>query len=375
MNAQSHADQAAKAWNSSPKSVASQSTAAAARAGDEPVTGSTALEAGNAVAGASGRPAATGTIGVRRQSTNDRSQDTSHLQDALASAGVDLQQEELNMTIQSRHAETQAIDAAAEESSRFCDFLNAQVLEKRIQKSLSSMRLSRSDPAVASLLTLSTRERLSQLLQRMILLCKHRTQKPPRDAIMVDNVRHKLKELVERDRKREEQRSSMLKKRKADVEAREAEKEAAAFAEDGGAAPRKKPKKDTSSKSVNEETLKRLADQTAHIATGFGGRQYSWLSAESHEPETPAIGGGFGIVKKKSKHSRASAAETSSENTASSHKNEHKSRRHKILPYLLDNPGIVTMRDALLALEIEQEHGLNIPSGSGESRAHLAAFL
>ncbi|KAG5440666.1 hypothetical protein PCK2_000254 [Pneumocystis canis] len=117
----------------------------------------------------------------------DDRQDTEQLQDALVSAGVDIKEEEHNMSRSYEYAFASNTLTLEEDRTKMTDFLNPIPLNDLIYRIAVSNSLKTIDPDIAPLLALSLRNRMAGLLSDMIVLSKHRTASPPVNRRIIDN--------------------------------------------------------------------------------------------------------------------------------------------------------------------------------------------
>lgn len=246
--------------------------------------------------------------------------------------------------------------------------MNQTAVEVLLQRIVKEESLNRWDPHVEGLLGVCVQERLSDLITTMVTLSKHRTAPPPEGAVMADNVRETLAALAARERATEERYQALHQQRREAAEARElarSEAESAAAIGSVDEAGRKRDRRGpmgatSSARNLSEDAQKKLTNQTARLAVG-GARSYSWLTNDS--ATKPAVGGGFGIQKAK-RGGPGSApgtpgSTTSGNQSGTGDASKDGSKQHA-LPYLQEPANLITMRDALTALEMDAQDAGNV---------------
>ncbi|EEB05716.2 transcription factor TFIID complex subunit Taf4 [Schizosaccharomyces japonicus yFS275] len=289
-------------------------------------------------------------------------QETDQLQDALTSFGFNLKEEEMNLSTSLYDASNlNTFALTTEDRSRKSDFLNSFALIQTVNRIVSMHRLKGIDPEIHALISMSARDYLANLIQKMMVESNHRTTVVDTKRLkQIDNVRQTLASIAHKEYESEERRRAVLNIRRAEHEARLAEMNAANNGEDGSSSRRRKEQSSAAAaKNISEDAQNRMTNATASIMAGSalpsGGKKYSWMATDM-TPITPAIGGGFGIRKKDSaSHKMANLAKDGT------------------LPVLHEEQNLVTMRDALAVLEMDRE-GAGRVFGRG-ARAMMRGYI
>ncbi|KAG5519832.1 hypothetical protein PMAC_000106 [Pneumocystis sp. 'macacae'] len=271
------------------------------------------------------------------KSGEDR-QDTEKLQDALVSAGVDIKEEEHNMSRSYDYGFGSNTLPLEEDRTKITDFLNPIPLNDLIYRIAISNSLKTIDPDVAPLIALSLRNRMAGLLSDMIILSKHRTTLPPINKKIIDNVEKILEEINIKEKDMEEKRRAQLLSKRLEEKSRIDKYGSLSGNPDD--MDKKKKKKETginsTSKNLSEDTQKRNTDTTAAIMMGSGpngpgGKKYSWMTS------IPSLSLGY-----------ATKAHRITENNS-----QISPKTISIQP--TQEVGIITIRDALNVLEMDKE--------------------
>ncbi|KTW28942.1 hypothetical protein T552_01571 [Pneumocystis carinii B80] len=268
----------------------------------------------------------------------DDRQDTEQLQDALISAGVDIKEEEHNMSRSYDYVFGSNVIPLEEDRTKMTDFLNPVPLNDLIYRIAISNSLKTIDPDIGPLLALSLRDRMASLLSEMIVLSRHRTASLPVNRKIIDNVGKILEDINIKEKDKEEKRRAQILSRKMEEESKMDKQTLLSGNPEDMDKKRKKKEMlmNSSSKNLSEDAQKRNIDTTAAIMMGSGpngpgGKKYSWMT--STLPLSP------GYVTKTprttSNHSQAST-ETAIIQT-------------------VEEIGLITIRDALNVLEMDRE--------------------
>ncbi|CAB72234.1 hypothetical protein POMI540_0148 [Schizosaccharomyces pombe] len=286
-------------------------------------------------------------------------QEADQLQDALISCGIQLKEEELNLSTSFYDPSSlNTFALTTEDRSRKSDFLNSFVLMQTVSNIVNLHRLKSMDSDIHALISMAVRDYLANLLQKMIVESHHRTSQLHTDNYkQVDNVRQTLANFAYKEYESEERRRTVLNIRRAEHEARLAELNSASTNEEGSSRRRKEQSSSAAAKNISEDAQNRMTNATASIMAGSalpsGGKKYSWMATDM-TPMTPAVGGGFGIRKKDSNSLKPSS-------------------RDGVLPLQQEEKGIITIRDALAVLEMDRE-GAGRIFGRG-AKAMMRAYI
>ncbi|KTW31764.1 uncharacterized protein T551_01025 [Pneumocystis jirovecii RU7] len=265
-------------------------------------------------------------------------QDTEKLQDALVSAGVDIKEEEHNMSRSYDYGFGSNTLSFEEDRTKITDFLNPIPLNDLIYRIAISNSLKTIDPEVAPLLALSLRNRMAGLLSDMIILSKHRTTSPPINKKIIDNVGKILEEINNKEKDMEEKRRAQLLSKRLE-EKNKIDKQSS-LSGNPDDMDKKRKKKETginsASKSLSEDTQKRNTDTTAAIMMGSGpngpgGKKYSWMTS------IPSLSLGY----------------TTKTHRITENSSPTNPKTISIEP--AQEVGIITIRDALNVLEMDKE--------------------
>ncbi|WBW72231.1 transcription factor TFIID complex subunit Taf4 [Schizosaccharomyces osmophilus] len=303
-------------------------------------------------------PSSSGAAG-NTAATGDR-QEADQLQDALISCGIQLKEEELNLsTSYYDPASLNTFALSSEDRSKKCDFLNSYTLMQTVSSIVNLHRLKSMDTDIHALISMAVRDYMANLLQRMIVESNHRTARiDTKNNLQLDNVRQTLANSAYKEYESEERRRAVLNVRRAEHEARLAELNTNPNSEEGSSSRRRKEQSSSAAaKNISEDAQNRMTNATASIMAGSalpsGGKKYSWMATDI-TPAAPAIGGGFGIRKKEN--------------------NTHKMMaRDGTLPIQTEEKGVISIRDALAILEMDRD-GAGRIFGRG-ARAMMRAYI
>lgn len=253
----------------------------------------------------------------------DRPQDAEQLQDALASAGVDLKAEEFNLsqiltptsatvpqpafTFPPSYAGgAMQVQQQLDEGkllfnrtvlSRLVDKIGSPILSDIVNWVVAKQyNIPRIDNEVIMLLSLTLEHRLRQLISQMCLLARHRTSPlpPPPPRSSSTSTTSSLLDLARAERQKEEIFQSRKRARVADKEG-PPEKKVAPSIKNAPASSRARGR--GISTEMTSEAQKRSADTTVKVMLG-GGRKnrYSWMDqggggsgAGSPAPSSPGV--------------------------------------------------------------------------------------
>ncbi|EMR11046.1 hypothetical protein PNEG_00644 [Pneumocystis murina B123] len=275
---------------------------------------------------------------VNTGKTSDNRQDAEQLQDALISAGVDIKEEEHNMSRSYDYVFGSNVIPLEEDRTKMTDFLNPIPLNDLIYRIAISNSLKTIDPDIGPLLALSLRDRMANLLSDMIVLSRHRTASLPVNRKIIDNVGKILEDINIKEKDKEEKRRAQVLSKKLEEENR-MDKQTLLSGNPEDMDKKKKKKEilsNSSSKNLSEDAQKRNTDTTAAIMMGSGpngpgGKKYSWMT--SALPLSP------GYITK-TPRATSNHSQTNPETT---------------IIQTVEEIGIITIRDALNVLEMDKE--------------------
>ncbi|CCG83490.1 Transcription factor TFIID complex subunit Taf4 [Taphrina deformans PYCC 5710] len=236
--------------------------------------------------GLMGPPIAMGPPGTYQKKKDD-GLDEGDPNDVFGGAGINLQDEERNMTafevprnntIPQQYLQIQQQHVNGDRA-RKSDFLHAGALEYFINRKLSESGLHKFDPEIYSLMSLAVKDRLSGLLGQMIVLAKHRCAPPPANGQPIDDVGRILKGISLIEAQDEERRRTIAAARRLEEETKRRE------AEDASSASKKKP---GMAKTLTEQAIARNANATAQMMLNqSGGKKYSWMTGAPNTSQLP----------------------------------------------------------------------------------------
>lgn len=220
------------------------------------------------------------------QKKKDDGLDEGDPNDMFGSAGINLQDEERNMSNFEVPRRVQSLATSGlsghfgsrpdGESLKQSDFLDSPALRYFINQKLSSHGLTKMDPEIHGLLGLALKERLTGLLTRMVVLAKHRMAPPPVNGRPIDDVGRALRAISLREIQEEDKRRSAALIKRQELEAKRREEESNSKRKDGMAGPGK------GSKGLSDTAIARNANATAQLMLNTsGGKQYSWMTSAS----------------------------------------------------------------------------------------------
>lgn len=235
--------------------------------------------------GLMGPPSAMGPPGMQ-QKKKDEGLDEGDPNDVFGGAGINLQDEERNMTsfdfarntpmnMQQQYQQQQQVGDRARKS----ELLHYQAFEHLVNRKLSESGLLKFDTEIYALIGLAVKDRLSGLLGQMIVLAKHRCAPPPSNAKPIDDVGKILRGISLVEAQDEERRRTIAAARRLEEEAKRRE------AEDASTASKKKP---GAAKNLTEQAIARNANATAQMMLNqSGGKKYSWMTGSSGTASLP----------------------------------------------------------------------------------------
>lgn len=204
--------------------------------------------------------------------------------DVFGGAGINLQDEERNMTafevprkIFQPSQQQQGQDTG--EKARKSNFLDTQALQYMVNKKLSDAGLSKADGEIHGLISMAIRERLTSIISRMIVLSKHRCAAPPEAARPIDDVGRILRSISLKEAQDEERRRTIAAARRAEEDAKRREADEALNAS---------KKKSGIAKTLSEQVIARNANATAQMMLNqSGGKKYSWMTGAPNTSQLP----------------------------------------------------------------------------------------
>ncbi|ODQ54786.1 hypothetical protein SAICODRAFT_17774 [Saitoella complicata NRRL Y-17804] len=274
--------------------------------------------------------------------TEDPLDSKDKFQDALFTAGIDIRAEEQALANQNMipggggYMQQQQYNPYAyqqQNRERQSDFLNSTPMIHLLNGTATAHALKSIDPDVPALLALAVKERLSSLITSMAALEKHRTSGPVNPGPSPEA--RALAALANKERADEERRLVLLESRKQEEETRQAQAvlEGTATPTTEGEKP-KKPRKSLvpggRGTPVNEEAQTRLANATASAMSGSRGKKYAWMTSS-------------GAITPGSSANRRKLAPAKKGGLGEGGKGYEETK------------GLITMKDALLALEGERD--------------------
>ncbi|BFZ53747.1 transcription initiation factor TFIID subunit 4 [Savitreella phatthalungensis] len=230
---------------------------------------------------------------------------------------------------------------------RRTEFLHIQATHNYLLQHLGD-GLKSVEADVQHLIAMATRERLANLLSRMVVLEKHRTAPPPMNCTAIDDVGRTLRSVVSKEAQEESRRRTQAQIRRQEEEARRREAEEAART--GGS------KRAALARGITDTALARNANQTANMMLSTsGGKKYSWMSGGM-----AGLGGSTGLA---SGGSSLGSGVDSGDESGGSGPGSGGARGGRPAPYGAggnvfkaapqDERGVLTMRDLTSALEAE----------------------
>lgn len=220
------------------------------------------------------------------QKKRDEGLDEGDPNDVFGGAGINLQDEERNMTAfevprRVGSLAQQQIQYAGEQA-RKSDFLDFPALQYLINRKLSESGLNKFDNEIHGLMGMALKERLTGLMTRMVVLSKHRCAPPPANGKPIDDVGRILRNISLKEAEDEERRRTIASARRAEEEAkRRAEEEASS-------ASKRKP---GSARTLTEQAIARNANATAQMMLNqSGGKKYSWMTGAPNTSQLPRRG-------------------------------------------------------------------------------------
>lgn len=224
-------------------------------------------------------------LGASATKKKDDGLDEGDPNDVFGGAGINLQDEERNMTtfevprkvIPSSQSHQQPQDNG--EKARRSDFLDAQALHYMLNKKLSDAGLMKADPEIHGLISMAIRERLTSIISRMIVLSKHRCAAPPEAAKPIDDVGRILRNISLKEAQDEERRRTIAAARRAEEDAKRREADEALNAS---------KKRSGLAKTLSEQVIARNANATAQMMLNqSGGKKYSWMTGAPNTSQLP----------------------------------------------------------------------------------------
>lgn len=232
----------------------------------------TKVNDGTSTPGTMGPPSAMGPPSSAMLKKKDDGLDEGDPNDILGGAGINLLDEERNISSfdlpRTSNTATQTSQKPTGDQARKSDFLDYPALQYLINKKLSEIGLGKFDDEVHGLVGMALKERLAELLSRMIVLAKHRCAPPPENAKPIDDVGRILRNISLKEAQEEERRRSAAALRRAEEEAKRRE------AEEASSTSKKKP-----ARSLTEQAAARNTNATAQMMLNqSGGKKYSWMT-------------------------------------------------------------------------------------------------
>lgn len=217
------------------------------------------------------------------QKKKDQGLDDGDPNDVFGGAGINLQDEERNMTtfevpsrsngypgMQFYMQQPPAQPPDRGDGARKSDFLHPQALDYYMGRKLSEYGLQKIDPEVFALLSLAVKDRLSTLLGQMIVLAKHRCAPPPKNGKALDDVGRVLRSISLAEAQDEERRRTIAAARRLEEETKRRE------ADEAASLVKKRP---GAAKTLSEQAIARNANATANMMLNqSGGKKYSWMT-------------------------------------------------------------------------------------------------
>jgi hypothetical protein len=290
------------------------------------------------------------------QIVEDRPQDAEQLQDALASAGVDLKAEEFNLSqlltpssatlpqpspfvfppsyggsaqLQQQNDEGKLI-FNRHILSRFVDKIGIHFFLIILMVVAKQYNIPRIDNEVIMFLSLTLEHRLRHLISQMCLLARHRTSPLPAHPSRSPSNITTLLDLARAERQKEETFQSRKRARIADKEGPPEKKVAPSIMK---GAPTSRGRGRGISTEMTSEAQKRSTDTTVNVMLGGGRKKrYSWMDTGGGGGGSPAPSSP-GVVS-----SPMSITGTNRED-------------EKLRGRTIERPGWITMKDALEAIE------------------------
>lgn len=203
--------------------------------------------------------------------------------DVFGGAGINLQDEERNMTsfeVPKLTPATQSKDESRpSDRARKSDFLDLGAFNYLVNNKLSEFGLKKYENETHGLIGLALKERLTGLISRMVVLAKHRCAAPPKHGKPIDDVGRILRGISLREAQEEERRRTVAAARRAEEETKRRE------AEDASAALKKKP---GAARTMSEQAIARNANATAQMMLNqSGGKKYSWMTGAPNTSQLP----------------------------------------------------------------------------------------
>lgn len=215
------------------------------------------------------------------QKRKDEGLDDGDPNDMFGSAGINLQDEERNMStfeVPRTVTNTQSsayvgLSSGQSDRVRQSDFLEAPALRHMISQHLSSNGLARMEPDIHGLLGLALKERMTGLVSRMSILAKHRAAPPPTQGRQINDVGDTLRAISLKEIQEEDKRRSIALIKRQELENRKREEESTG---------KKKESSASKSKGLSDTAIARNANATAQLMLNTsGGKQYSWMTSSA----------------------------------------------------------------------------------------------
>lgn len=315
--------------------------------------------------------------------------DVATLNDALGSAGVDLRAEEesLHRTYDT-HQPYRLFEDRARKQPVTPSF-DARFLGATMRTVGTQHKVTKVPEDSVTYLALALRARLQDLVTSMITAARHRTDarhdRPvplyedgtPMWTVVVRNDYAKQLAALEKAEREEEMKIRRERKERAELAAAHAANLAAQASgagaamavdeEDGGS--KKKKKKEgpgVTARNMSEDVRKKMSNAVASQAAGIGGK-YSWMTAANAPTVTPKPKAATASTTPTTTTPATTTAPAQSANTswAKPYVSATKATMTAAQAAEADNRLVVTLRDALFAIEGERGHG----GGRGAARA------
>lgn len=289
----------------------------------------------------------------------DRPQDAEQLQDALASAGVDLKAEEFNLSqlltpstpqpppfmFPQTYGAAMQIQQQLDEGklifnrpvlSRLVDKIGISIIWFILTIVAKQYNIPRIDNEVIMLLSLTLEHRLRQLISQMCLLARHRTSPLPTRSHSSAST---LLDLARTERQKEEIFQSRKRARTADKEGPPEKRVAPSSTKNIPLSSSSRARGKGISTEMTSEAQKRSTDTTVNVMLGGGRKKrYSWMDTGGG---IASAGGGVGSPAPLSPGIVASPV-----SSVGTNREDDKLRGRSV-----ERPGWITLKDALEAIE------------------------